>query len=446
MTTTELPRPGDQETSETRGQGDGETRSKADPLLVTLSPGLPVSGSPLLPVTLSPLQVALGYLGVLSVAEVLTALLAPQGGLALYGILLVILLLHTALTWEHPSHGLLLSLTFAPLIRLLSLSLPLAGLPLLYWYFIISVPLVVAAVIALRTLGFSWTRVGLNLRALPIQFLVGLTGLAFGYIEYQILRPGPLAKALTWEQLWIPVLILLVSTGFVEELIFRGVMQQAATEALGRYGILYVAVLFAVLHVGYKSLLDVLFVFGVALFFGWVVARTSSILGVTLSHGLTNIVLFLVVPLSPMFNPPVAPLVPGTLLPFLATPTLAVTATVTPAIGSAVTPTASELAPATSPTPSAMPTLTPMATAIPSPIAVPPTPALVPSAIVAVAHLRTRRSRHRLPGPDHGGGRPGVRHRGAGCCWRLMSNKKAVHPFGCTARIRISQTKINAIP
>ena len=44
------------------------------------------------------------------------------------------------------------------------------------------------------------------------------------------------------------------------------------------------------------KLLDVVFVFGVALFFGYVVERTDSILGVSLSHGLTNIVLFLVAP------------------------------------------------------------------------------------------------------------------------------------------------------
>ena len=241
------------------------------------------------------LGVALGYLAALTVAEVLTALIEPRVGLVLHGILLVVLLVHTALTWEQPSHELLLSLTFAPLIRLLSLSLPLAGFPLVYWYLLTSVPLFVAVFIAMRTLRFTWREIGMNLRALPLQLLVSFTGLAFGYIEYKILKPEPLAKAFTWEQLWLPALILLVSTGFAEELIFRGVMQRAA-EALGRFSIPYVAVLFAVLHVGYRSLLDVVFVFGVALFFGYVVSKTQSILGVSLSHGLTNIVLFLVAP------------------------------------------------------------------------------------------------------------------------------------------------------
>jgi membrane protease YdiL (CAAX protease family) len=237
--------------------------------------------------------------------------------------------------------------------------------------------LFVAAVIALRTLGFSWAGVGINLRALPLQFLVGLTGLVFGYVEYQILEPEPLAKAFTWEQLWVPVLILLFSTGFVEEVIFRGVMQRAATEALGRFGVLYVAILFTTLHVGYKSLLDVLFVFGVALFFGWAVAKTRSILGVTLSHGLINIVLFLVVPLLPVFNPPPPPLALGTPLPPLMTSTPTVTVSATPT-ASVPTPT-----PTLSP-PTATPTLTPTATATLSPIAMAltPTPTLTSTATI----------------------------------------------------------------
>jgi membrane protease YdiL (CAAX protease family) len=243
--------------------------------------------------------IAAGYLGALTLAEVLTALFEPRIGLVLHGIMLLGLLLHTALTWGHPLHRLLICLAFAPLIRLLSLSMPLADFPQVYWYFIISVPLFVAAVTGLRLLGFSIIEVGLNLKALPVQIAVGLVGLSLGYIEYRILQPSPLAAGLSWQALWLPGLILLVSTGFVEELIFRGMMQQAVTQALGRaWGIVYVAALFAVLHVGHLSLVDVAFVFVVAIYFGLVKDQTGSILGVTLSHGLTNIVLFLTLPLG----------------------------------------------------------------------------------------------------------------------------------------------------
>ena len=305
--TTDLPRRGDNETREQSGLKSGGAWEQRRNHPLTPAPLPPRSPVPPLLLSLSPLHLALAYLAALTIAEILTALIEPRAGLALHGVLLVLLLLHTALIWEHPGHRLLLSLAFAPLIRLLSLSLPLAGVPLIYWYFVTSVPLFIATIIALRTLGFSWRDIGLSLRGFPIQLLVGLTGLVFGYIEYQILEPEPLVRAFTWEQLWVPALILLVSTGFIEELIFRGMMQRAATEALGRFGVIYVALLFAVLHVGYKSLLDILFVLGVGLFFGWVVARTQSILGVTLSHGLTNVMLFLVVPFLPLTPlPPLA--------------------------------------------------------------------------------------------------------------------------------------------
>ena len=90
------------------------------------------------------LKVALGYLAAVATAEVLTAFVEPRVGLWLHGLLLVGLLLHTALTGEQPAQGLLLTLSFAPLIRMLSLSLPLAGFPLVYWYLITSVPLFAA--------------------------------------------------------------------------------------------------------------------------------------------------------------------------------------------------------------------------------------------------------------------------------------------------------------
>lgn len=241
--------------------------------------------------------IAVGYWFGLTVAELLTAVVEPRVGLVLHGALLMILLTHAALTWGSPGYRLLLSLAFAPLIRLLSLSMPLAGFPRIYWYFIVSVPLIIAALVAWRVMGFSRKEIGLNLNGLPIQVLVALTGMSLGYIEYRILSPDPLAQNLVWENLLLPALIMMFCTGFLEELIFRGMMQHAITRVLGvGWGVIYVSALFATLHIGYQSLPDVVFVFGVALFFGLVKAHTGSILGVTLAHGFTNILLFLTLP------------------------------------------------------------------------------------------------------------------------------------------------------
>jgi membrane protease YdiL (CAAX protease family) len=168
---------------------------------------------------------------------------------------------------------------------------------LIYWYLITSLPLFVTAFLVICVVGFTRAKIGLVPGNLGVQALVGLSGVALGYLEYLLLRPEPMLTALTWEQIAVPALILLIGTGFIEELVFRGIMQRAAIEGLGSsLGSLYVAAVFAMMHMGHSSWLDVLFVFGVSLLFSWVVVRTRSILGVTLAHGLTNIMLFLVLP------------------------------------------------------------------------------------------------------------------------------------------------------
>jgi membrane protease YdiL (CAAX protease family) len=255
--------------------------------------------SRLLPVSLqgqSRLLTALAYLVLIAVAELVTTFVEPRAGLVLHSGLLVILLVHTALASSQAYHRLLLGLVLAPLIRMLSLALPLLDFPLLYWYLIISVPLFVATALAARVMGFSRDRIGLTVRRVPLQLLVALTGVVFGVAEYYILKPEPLVRDPTWQSMLLSGTILMICTGFAEELIFRGILQRASVQALGRFGLLYVALLFAVLHTGYRSLLDVLFVFGVALLFGWVAEATWSLLGVTLAHGITNIVLFFVMP------------------------------------------------------------------------------------------------------------------------------------------------------
>jgi membrane protease YdiL (CAAX protease family) len=240
--------------------------------------------------------IALAYLAAIAIAEILTAYAPPRTGLVAHAAVLLVVLIHAARVEGKKEQALLVSLAFAPLIRVISLSLPLAEIPLLYWYPITSIPLFAAVLIAAPTLGFSWPDLGLNLRSWGLQLVIGLSGIALGVFEYWILRPDPLVDTFEWTALLWPALILLISTGLLEEMIFRGLLQRASLDVLGVWGIGYIAVLFAVLHTGYKSLLDVLFVGAVGLFFGWVVHRTRSLLGVTLAHGLTNIVLLLILP------------------------------------------------------------------------------------------------------------------------------------------------------
>jgi membrane protease YdiL (CAAX protease family) len=216
----------------------------------------------------------------------------------LHGVILLVVMLLAALSPDRKGVRFLLPLAFPPLIRLLSLSLPLTNFNFIYWYAVIGVPLFIANFLTIRATGLKAEEIGLRVswRELPLQILIGLSGLMLGLVEYLILRPESLVSEPSWEQILITVLILMVFTGFLEELIFRGLMQTSAIQALGQIGLMFVALVFSVLHIGYRSILDVIFVFTVAIAFGVLVQRYKSLLGVSIAHGLINVSLYLIFP------------------------------------------------------------------------------------------------------------------------------------------------------
>jgi membrane protease YdiL (CAAX protease family) len=236
------------------------------------------------------------YLQILILAEFMTNMVEPHLGLLFHGLALIALLIHGALDNDIRHRRFLLTLALAPLIRLQSLFLPLAGRPLIEWYLVVGSILFVAVYFTARISGLRARRIGLNLSHFLFQVLFGFVGIGLGFLEYLILRPEPLVDEFNFAVLWLPTLILTIFTGFLEELIFRGLIQEAAIASYGRFGMTFGGVLFAVLHVGHGSFLDVVFVFCVAILFGYVVIRTGSIFGVSIAHSLTNVCLFLIFP------------------------------------------------------------------------------------------------------------------------------------------------------
>jgi membrane protease YdiL (CAAX protease family) len=240
------------------------------------------------------------YLLLITLAELVTSLASPQLGVVLHASILLLIPIHFAFAQQRnsPYAPLILTLALAPLVRLMSLTLPLARLPFVTWYIIIAIPLFAAAFAVSRALGLTWAQVGLTirLRDLPRQSLIALTGMGLGVIEFLILHPAALVPDGNLALVGATALILLVGTGILEEVIFRGVMQHVALKALGARGLIYVSLIFAALHIGYLSIVDLIFVFCVGMFFGWLVRCTGSILGVVIAHGLTNTFLYLVMP------------------------------------------------------------------------------------------------------------------------------------------------------
>lgn len=136
----------------------------------------------------------------------------------------------------------------------------------------------------------------MNSRDWTIQFLIALSGLPLAVAAYWILRPAPLLSRLDWEEILIGSLILILFSGFLEELIFRSLLQPAMEMAFGRYGLLSSSILYAGMFLGSRSIYFVFFMGLVGLLFGFLVKRSGSIWGAVIAHSILSIGLIWILP------------------------------------------------------------------------------------------------------------------------------------------------------
>ncbi len=254
-----------------------------------------------------------GYLSVVVAAELLIAFNQFVIGLLCYYVLLAavfILAVRFHLSAQ-VKDGLLTSdkkvlassahfyfaLMLTPLIRVLGLPIMFSGLAAGFQLILVTAPVISAVLLIMRLVGIRPRDIFLSISSpdlffLLIQMIIGLTGVPLGMLEEKILTERPLLfpSPFRYGEL---VLILIFVSGFLEELIFRGVLLKAAWEYLGKIaGSIYVSLLFAALQITHLLLLEIVFSFLVGLFFCWVVRRTGSIWGVTVAHGLMHFILY----------------------------------------------------------------------------------------------------------------------------------------------------------
>jgi membrane protease YdiL (CAAX protease family) len=246
-------------------------------------------------------HVAILYLVSIGLAEFITALIDPTLGVICHIFILVNLLIQASLNRAWWERGFFLSMSIAPVIRIVSMGMPLGSFPQEWWYLLSAIPLYATCWVVIRTVPLTRREIGIQLperRHWPLTVVVAISGIPLGLTEYLILKPDPIVSTFAIGGVAVASTILLVGTGVIEELIFRGILQATTSEIFGPWwAILYVSVLFGELHTGHMSLLDVFFVIGVALYFAAMVRKTRTLIGVSVSHGLTNIFLFVVFPL-----------------------------------------------------------------------------------------------------------------------------------------------------
>jgi membrane protease YdiL (CAAX protease family) len=234
------------------------------------------------------------YLLVIVLGEILTVVGAAPVGMLLGLALLAILPLHATFAGCR-QRGLLTAMTLLPLIRVLTLALPLGSLTLAGAYLLSGSAVLLGAGAMMWALGLSPRAIGLRVGNPLVQAGIALIGIPLGLVQYGVL--GPPALAADGGMFAVSALVLLVCVALAEEVVYRGILQTAAMAALGRVGVVYAGLVFAAGYLGNGSAASAGLALGVGLLFSFVRARTGSLLGVTVAHGVALALSMLVWPL-----------------------------------------------------------------------------------------------------------------------------------------------------
>jgi len=224
-----------------------------------------------------------------------------------YGIiisLVLVVILYTLLTVSPLSDELassIESITLVPLYILFTSSLP--------WFFVhqyFLLPAVYSCVLALCWLHIYQKQLDLKqtFGAIPggrqLVWLIpagALIGVSLGFVEYVILRPAPTYGHVTAVEIVVNLLYMLFFVGLGEELLFRGFIQSDLSRLFGwRWGLVLASLLFSIMHLTWRSVPELFFVFVAGLIFGSLYLKTRGLYLSILVHCMNNVVLVAVYP------------------------------------------------------------------------------------------------------------------------------------------------------
>jgi CAAX protease family protein len=259
-------------------------------------------------------ELAVFYLGLLALTEVVAIHVDPAWGIAGFAVLVVGLMVGALWTArprgpnpagvgliERRDTSLRVALLLPPLIGIASLTLPLQQFGELGQSGAIAIPALVAAFATMRANGYCRRDVGMSLsrswRNALLNLIVAASGIGLGYLRFRTTGSGSsLPETVSIAGVSAAVL-LAVSTGFTSEFVYRGILQRAAVDLFGPLaGVVYVAVLSTVPVIVQRSPLDTGLIFLVAVAFGTAVQATRSLFGVSIAHSIAILCAFVVFP------------------------------------------------------------------------------------------------------------------------------------------------------
>lgn len=226
------------------------------------------------------------YTSVIVIAELSSSRLGSLPGAMLDAALVPLILAHFALRPDVPYRRMLPALALVALLRTLSVAAVVPQLPEYLWYAAVGVPVLAGALLASRLIDAPAIRQVIAVRRPEFDTVLALLGFPAGLVGYAALRPAALLSSGDVLSVLAAMAVLTVFGGFLEEVVYRGILQTVAIDAFGSKGagILFSATLGAVMYwgTGEFSFMFVIWVLGIG--YGMALARGASLWGIALSH------------------------------------------------------------------------------------------------------------------------------------------------------------------
>ncbi|TAH69117.1 MAG: CPBP family intramembrane metalloprotease [Anaerolineaceae bacterium] len=229
--------------------------------------------------------------------EVFFTFLSISIGAIIYLAILMSLLIAALLKYQKPCYQLFSALAIIPLIRIISVSLPMTGLSELLKIVFVSLPLFITGIIIAKITSITPKILGFTTYKLHIQLLISLIGLPLGLIKFYIIKPKLINISVAPVEILMWVITLIFCVGLLEEFLFRGILFNVAGKFLSNNKAMYfISLLYAALTISSKSFFNVIYAFMISLLFCRIFIWKKSIIGISLAHGIINITFYLICP------------------------------------------------------------------------------------------------------------------------------------------------------
>jgi membrane protease YdiL (CAAX protease family) len=230
-------------------------------------------------------------------AEAVTFVAGPAPGVIAHATVLLALVVVSLRQPEGPAQRLSLTMALVPLIRMLSLTLPAAIVPIVYWYLEIGLAAFEGIFLVMRRLDLTPRDVGLRSAPFREVVAVGLVGAVLGIPAYLIVGPVDLGQGGGLAGLAVASVVVIIFVGFLEELLFRGLIQSAGSQLFSRGGLIVSVGATALMYAASLNPRYVIFAALVGAFFGLVARRSGSIAAPVAGHAALAWVQLVVLPI-----------------------------------------------------------------------------------------------------------------------------------------------------